>query len=181
VSSTSGWRALPSFRNAPHTTTSQRKLSHVNGADLVLFLVEFTNRGKASCSMSGVPHAQAVDGPKRTAVGAAAKYVSLSGAPRRGLVVLHAHGGKAYVEYYVVNETDWTTKLCRPDTARGVILSPVSNWGFYIPISRLAQNGSLHEASQHLSRRHFVTVLLSRTGSPFGPKTSLQRAWGVCG
>jgi len=121
-------------RTQPHHSEAESREWWRN---LFFFLVEFTNRGKASCSMSGVPHAQAVDGPKRTAVGAAAKYVSLSGAPRRGLVVLHAHGGKAYVEYYVVNETDWTTKLCRPDTARGVILSPVSNWGFYIPISRL--------------------------------------------
>lgn len=138
MSSTSGMASaaiVPQCTAHNHITA---KLSHVNGGGTwFFFLVEFTNRGKASCSMSGVPHAQAVDGPKRTTVGAAAKYVSLSGAPRRGLVVLHAHGGKAYVEYYVVNETDRTTKLCRPDTARGVILSPVSNWGFYIPISRL--------------------------------------------
>lgn len=125
----------------PRCTASSHvsaKLKGVNGAATwFYFLIEFTNGGTASCSLSGVPNAQAVDGTNRTPVGPAAKYASLSGAPRRGTVVLRALGGKAYVEYYVINETDWTSGRCRPATARGVLLRPVGAGSFYVPISRL--------------------------------------------
>lgn len=125
----------------PHCTASSHisaKLKGMNGAATwFYFLIAFTNGGATSCSMSGAPRAQAVEGTNRTPVGLAAKYASLSGAPRRGTAVLRAHGGKAYVEYYVINETDWTSSQCKPATSHGVFLRPVGVGSFYIPISRL--------------------------------------------
>lgn len=125
----------------PHCTASSHvssKLKGMNGAATwFYFLIAFTNGGSASCSLSGVPRAQAVEGASMTPVGPGAKYASLSGAPRRGTVVLRAHGGKAYVEYYVINETDWTSSQCKPATAHGVLLRPAGAGSFYIPISRL--------------------------------------------
>jgi hypothetical protein len=125
----------------PHCTASSRisaKLTGLNGAATwFYFLIAFTNFGSASCSLSGVPRAQAVEGTSRTPVGPAAKHASPSGTSYRGTVVLRAHGGKAYVEYYVINETDWTRSQCTPATARGVVLRPFGAGSFYIPNSRL--------------------------------------------
>jgi hypothetical protein len=125
----------------PHCTASSHvsaKLDGMNGAATwFYFLIAFTNGGKSSCSLSGVSRAQAVEGTIRTPVGPAAKFASLSGSPRRGTLVLRAHGGKAYVEYYVITETDWTSSQCLPALAHGVLLSPIGAGRFYVPISRL--------------------------------------------
>jgi len=123
----------------PHCTVSSllsAKFIGPNGAATwFYFLIAFTNSSATACSFSGVPHAQAVKGPSDILVGSPARYGPIEGVPR-GTVVLRAHGGKAYVEYYVINETDWTRSQCRPATANGVVLRPLGTRSFYIPISR---------------------------------------------
>jgi hypothetical protein len=112
-------------------------LKGINGAATwFYFLISFTNDGTTSCSLSGVPRAQAVEGSGRTPVGPAARYSPDSNLPR-GTVVLRAHGSKAYVEYYVVNETDFPSGQCKPVTANGVLLRPIGIGSFFIPITRL--------------------------------------------
>jgi hypothetical protein len=99
------------------------------------FLIVFTNNGATSCSLSGVPRAQAVEGPSKTPVGFVAKYAP-SGSVRSGTVVLRAHGGKAYVEYYVMSVSDWTVAQCRPAIANGMLLNLRGTGRFYLPITR---------------------------------------------
>lgn len=122
----------------PHCTASSQLSARFiapNGAAMFYFLIAFTNSGTTSCSLSGVPHALAVRGPSASPVGLPAKYLATAGV-RRGTVELRAHDGKAYVEYYVISETDWTSTKCGPGAARGVVLTPSGTKSFYIPISR---------------------------------------------
>src|ERR1700680_433942 len=51
------------------------RLKSMNGAATqFFFLVALTNGGTATCSLPGVPRAQAVEGTSRTPVGPSAKY-----------------------------------------------------------------------------------------------------------
>jgi hypothetical protein len=99
------------------------------------FLFEFTNSSAIACSMSGVPYSQPVDGDSKTPVGPDSTYQPIEGVSR-GLVVLHAHGGAAYVEYYIVNEANFAHNRCEPANANGVELRPFGTENFYFPISR---------------------------------------------
>jgi Protein of unknown function (DUF4232) len=113
------------------------KLIGRNGASgMSFFLVAFTNNGARSCSLSGVPFAQAVESIGGAPVGPPAKYLSLWGTPR-GTVDLHSRGGRAYVEYYVTISVEWTTNQCGPQLARRVELNPDGIKRFYLPIDRL--------------------------------------------
>jgi Protein of unknown function (DUF4232) len=115
---------------------SARFVSPNGAAGLFYFLISFTNSGPRSCFLAGVPHAQAVEGTNETSVGPPALYLATPGM-RSERVDLTAHGGKAYVEYYIRNEAIWTRNQCGPQIARGVILRPAGTKSFYIPINRL--------------------------------------------
>jgi hypothetical protein len=99
------------------------------------FLIAFTNSSSSTCSISGVPRSQPVDGPSKTPVGPPSKYQPVEGVSR-GSVVLHAHGGVAYVEYYIVNEANFAYDRCMPANANGVDLRPFGSENYYISISR---------------------------------------------
>lgn len=114
---------------------SARFVAPNGAAGLFYFLIAFTNSGPTSCFFAGVPHAQAVEGKNETPVGPAARYLTTPGV-RSEKVDLSAHGGKAYVEYYIRNEAIWTRSQCEPRVARGVVLRPVGTKGFYVPINR---------------------------------------------
>ncbi|MHB8380087.1 MAG: DUF4232 domain-containing protein [Acidimicrobiales bacterium] len=119
----------------PKSHLSAKFIAPNGAATMFYFLIAFTNRGTSSCSLSGVPIAQAVDGPSESPVGPTAHYLATGGVPR-GTIELRAHGGTAYVEYYVVSASDWTRPKCRPARAKGVVLEPTGVKRFYIPIDR---------------------------------------------
>ena len=124
---------------APCTTHDHLSAKYVspNGASgWFYFLIAFTNSGATSCTLSGVPRAQPVRGSGETPVGPAAAYQPTDGVTRK-TVVLHAHGGKVYVEYYVNNEGNFSISRCGPAAADGVELRPSGLGDFYVPISRL--------------------------------------------
>ncbi|MGC2484996.1 MAG: DUF4232 domain-containing protein [Acidimicrobiales bacterium] len=99
------------------------------------FLIAFTNNGAITCSMSGVPHSQPVDGTSKRPVGPSSTYQPIEGVSR-GSVVLRARGGVAYVEYFIVNEANFDHGRCEPANANGVELQPFGTENFYIPSSR---------------------------------------------
>jgi hypothetical protein len=118
-----------------HDHLSAKYLSPNGASGWFYFLIAFTNSGATSCTLSGVPHAQPVQGPGKTPVGPAAAYQPTDGVSPK-TVVLHAHGGHAFVEYYVSNEGNFSKRRCEPRAANGVNLRPSGLGNFYIPISR---------------------------------------------
>ena len=123
-------------RCTTHDHLSAKYVSPNGASGWFYFLIAFTNSGATSCTLSGVPRAQPVQGSGETPVGPAAAYQPTDGVTRK-TVVLHAHGGKVYVEYYVNNEGNFSISRCGPAAADGVELRPSGLGDFYVPISRL--------------------------------------------
>lgn len=123
----------------PKCTSSNQlsaKFVSPNGAGgWFYFLIAFTNEGSTACSESGVPIAQPVQCSAKAPVGPVATYYPTDGVERQ-TVVLHAHGGRAYVEYYIINEANLRKSWCRPTAANGVEFKVVGGGRFYIPITR---------------------------------------------
>lgn len=127
--------AAPVPKCTAHSDISARFVSPNGAGGMFYFLIAFPNSGATSCSVSGVPRAQPVQGLSKTPVGPAAIYQPIAGVSR-GTVVLHAHGGRIYVEYYIMNEANISKSRCKPATANGVELQPFGTRNFYIPINR---------------------------------------------
>lgn len=126
----------------PSCTTSNQLSAkidtHSDTTKAFIVLIVIQNNGSVSCSLSGVPSAQAVTGANSTPVGLPARFLTLGpwGVPLGAH--LKAHGGKAYVEYAVLNHRDWDSYDCgqtKPTTGAELMLPGTRT--FYIHFGHL--------------------------------------------
>jgi hypothetical protein len=119
------------------------KVTGENGAATwFYFLITLTNKGATRCELPRIQSAQAISGEGSAVwrlVGPRAQYRATEGISR-GAVVVRSRGGKAYVEYYVAEDTDWSKSQCAPKIASAVLLSIPGLNTLYIPFSRRGAN-----------------------------------------
>jgi hypothetical protein len=131
-------RGAASASPVPHCSKSSdvaAKLKVKSGASSTFyFLIEFTNDGSTTCSLSRDVRAQAVEGRRHEDVGPTAEQNDSGTVPR--ITNLHASGGKAYVEYYIVNAVLISKTKCQASMSDGVVLATSSAGRFYVAISR---------------------------------------------
>jgi uncharacterized protein DUF4232 len=119
------------------------KVTGENGASSTFyFLITFTNRGATTCSLPGNLSAQPISGAGGAVwidVGPRSDYQPTH-CMRRRAVTMRPHGGKAYVEFYVMNEAIWTKSQCGPKHVSAVLLGSPGLNQIYVPFSRLGAN-----------------------------------------